>query len=79
MKSSKNKKSFKPIVYWDEKHTIQYILVSELPEEERKPFCKWMIGQTCPLIEGREMTDTVYPWDYDRWQRYCDGHFVVWD
>jgi len=79
MKSSKNKKPFEPTVYWDKKHVIQYILISDLPEEEKEPFCKWMRGQTCPMIDGREMADTVYPWDYDRWRDHRAGYFVPFD
>ncbi len=79
MKSKKKKEPFKPTVYWDKTHTVHYMLISELPEEEKEPFCKWMRGQTCPMIEGKEMQDTVYPWDYDRWLRYRAGYYVAFD
>jgi len=44
--------------------------IRDLPESERKPFLKWLCGQTCPLVEGIPMKDQdfYYPWDYDRWK-----------
>lgn len=42
----------------------------DLPVEEREAFDKWLLGQTCPFLEGvhREEQDGYYPWDYARWK-----------
>ena len=44
--------------------------IKDLPEEERKPFRKWLGGQTVPVIEGLPMSeqDAYYVWDYERWK-----------
>jgi hypothetical protein len=45
--------------------------IRNLPEAERVPFNKWLIGQTVPMIEGAPMEDqdAYYPWDYQNWKR----------
>ena len=45
-----------------------YIRFSEVPEEYKEEFNKWMYGQTMPIIPGEEGgVDGVYPWDWERW------------
>lgn len=50
-----------------------YPRIRDLPEKERKPFAKWLQGQTRPLIEGEPFTaehqDAYYPWDYAAWKK----------
>lgn len=73
----KKKEPFKLIIHNSGK--TDYILISELPEEQREPFDKWMRGQTCPVIEGVDTNDAVYPWDYQRWKDHRAGYFVPFD
>ncbi len=42
----------------------------ELPEPERAPFGKWLIGQAVPSIEGapEDEQDGYYEGDYRRWK-----------
>jgi hypothetical protein len=51
---------------------VDYIVISELPEEEQKPFRKWLVGQTLPLIEeeSKNKYNCAYKWDYDKWLSY---------
>ena len=51
---------------------LNYMRISELPEEEREPFTKALYGQTCPIIDGLEPQDAFYQCDYDKWKRYGD-------
>lgn len=50
---------------------MTYPRLRDLPEDEQKPFKRWLRGQTIPLEEGVPMEDQdfYYPWDYDRWVR----------
>lgn len=42
--------------------------IGNLPEKERIPFAKWLIGQTAPHLSEEDLQDGYYPWDYDRWK-----------
>lgn len=44
-----------------------YIVISELSEQEQLPFKAWLAGSTCPIVEGIDNDDIAYKWDYDRW------------
>lgn len=48
----------------------QWPRIRDLPEAEREPFTKFLVGQTCPMIEGEPMDsqDGYYPWDYENWK-----------
>lgn len=48
---------------------IDYIVIPELPEEQREPLRKWLIGQTRPTVfaEGENAHNCCYKWDYDNW------------
>ena len=48
----------------------QMVVIVELPEEEQLPFRAWLIGQTCPIIEGKG--DCAYGYDYKRWKKAWD-------
>lgn len=61
---------------------IEYIRISELPEDEQQPFAKWMCGQTMPLIPDLVPQDAVYPWDYQVWKEQRNRgkkNPIVWD
>ena len=42
------------------KKNIDYILISELPEEQQLIFTHWLRGQTCPVVEGEKDSDCAY-------------------
>ena len=52
------------------KKNIDYILISELPEEQQLIFTHWLRGQTCPVVEGEKDSDCAYKHDYDLWLKY---------
>jgi len=49
----------------------KYSRIRDLPKSERKPFAKWLRGQTCPWIEGEPWSeqDAYYQHDYEAWKR----------
>jgi len=49
----------------------QWPRIRDLPESERAPFIKFLVGQTCPWIEGEPMEsqDGYYRQDYENWKR----------
>lgn len=49
----------------------QWPRIRDLPEDEREPFSEWLIGQTCPDIEGAPLAeqDGYYRHDYESWKR----------
>ncbi|MCY1636387.1 hypothetical protein NQ163_18610 [Marinifilum sp. D737] len=51
---------------------IDYILISELPGEEQKPFQKWLYGKTRPIIDevSIDPMDCCYKLDYERWRAF---------
>lgn len=51
---------------------IAYLLISDLPENERTQFKSWLNinGQTQPLIDGELDGNCAYPWDYDHWVEF---------
>lgn len=69
MKSEKRNDLVKP--YFGElKETpfFHFIIISELPEDQKIPFKKWLRGQTQPIIwDG---VDCSYSWDYSIWYDY---------
>jgi len=46
-----------------------YIVISELPEEQQEPLKKWLYGQTLPIVyeEGKNSHNCCYKWDYLTW------------
>ncbi|WKN46538.1 hypothetical protein [Tunicatimonas pelagia] len=59
-----------------------YVVVSELPDEQRNEFYQWLEGQTSPVVEHEEPKLCAYYWDYERWYRYWSGESLVeplWD
>lgn len=60
---------------------IPYIFIDELPEEQQKPFRKWLYGQTCPLIEDQPKRSAAYIHDYKNWLHYHEKgeEAPVWD
>lgn len=51
---------------------IDYILISELPNEDQEPFRKWLFGKTRPIVEveGVNSMDCCYKLDYERWRAF---------
>lgn len=45
-----------------------HIVIDELPEEQRAPLRKWLIGQTMPVVPGKG--DCCFSWDYERFLKY---------
>lgn len=50
-----------------------YVVVSELPEEERIEFEKWLSCKKRPIIfkENDAMIDCAYYWDYNEYKQQC--------
>lgn len=48
---------------------VDYIVIPELPEEQRVPLWTWLFNQTVPVVaaEGENAYECCYKWDYDRW------------
>lgn len=45
-----------------------FIIISDLPEEQRIPFKEWIRGESQPIVwEG---VDCAYSWDYSIWFDY---------
>lgn len=42
-----------------------YMRLSELPEEDREPFKKWLEGQQLPIVP--DVPDAFYAQDYRLW------------
>lgn len=57
-----------PIYYADETG-LAFIRKSDLPDDLKEEFRKWLVGQTIPMpmLDGELVEDAVYPWDFDRW------------
>lgn len=55
--------------------SLYYVVLDELPEDQRKPFGEWLYGQTMTVVEeedfkyGKPMC-TPYSWDYELWYDY---------
>lgn len=51
--------------------------IKDLPQQEQETFKQFLIGQTCPLIEGLpdKEQDGYYPWDYDNFKRKPSQRF----
>jgi len=51
--------------------------IKDLPQQEQEAFKQFLIGQTCPFIEGlsNEEQDGYYPWDYDNFKRKPSQRF----
>lgn len=49
-----------------------YIVISELTQEQQASLRKWLEGQTTPVVkeEGEKQYDCCYRWDYDKWFAY---------
>ena len=59
---------------------LEYMRISELPEDEREPFTEALRGQTCPVIPGIEPQDAFYVWDYNVWKKHGkDVPYHLWD
>lgn len=52
------------------KKNKDYVVITELPEEEQTPFVRWLAGQTRPLIEAEKENkwNCAYAWDYKCWK-----------
>lgn len=50
---------------------LEHSRIRDLPEKERKPFADWLVGQTCPVLEGlpQKEQDAYYAVDYIAWKR----------
>jgi hypothetical protein len=55
------------------------IVISELPENEQKPFSEWIYNQTVPLVDGKDPNDCAWRWDYDKWKRGYVESDMDWD
>lgn len=51
---------------------VDYIVISDLPIDQQRPFENWLKGQSMPMIEseGESRYKCAYKWDYDRWIEY---------
>lgn len=50
---------------------IHYVIIDDLPDDQREAFKEWLFGQTQPIIEAEgPKTDCAYAWDYDLWYDY---------
>lgn len=58
---------------------FDYIRFSEVPEEVREEFGRWMFGQTCPALPNEERHNLVYAWDWERFKAARAGKRVLWD
>ena len=56
-----------------------YIRISEVSEELKPEFLKWMRGQTVPIVPDLDPQDAVYEWDWDRWLVKQKTGREVWD
>ncbi len=69
---SKSVKAIKLIKKHPEVQGLYYIVVRELPEDQRKEFTEWLYEQTMPVVELEDArygkpTDCAYSWDYEMW------------
>lgn len=48
---------------------VTYVRLSNVPENERKPLDLWLTGQARPIIEGLDVQDALFSWDYRRWKK----------
>lgn len=57
----------------------QWPRIRDLPEQERKPFADFLIGQTVPVIEGEPMDaehqDGYYSHDYRNWKSKPENRY----
>lgn len=44
-----------------------YVILDELPEEQREPLEKWLVGQTLPAPPEAAGRPCCWRWDYERW------------
>lgn len=49
------------------KEREKYVIVDELPEDQREPLTKWLISQTLPAPQEANGLLCCWRWDYDRW------------
>lgn len=59
-------------------HGFYYIHIDEIPEEVKEKFCKWISGQTCPIVDDTDRSAAYYE-DWLRFQRVITGGKVLWD
>lgn len=57
---------------WAEVPGLHYVVLDELPEDQRQPFGFWLYGQTMPVIleediKYRKPVSCAYYEDYSRW------------
>lgn len=43
-----------------------YVVISQLPDDQRDAFNRWISFQTCPVIDC-ETDFCAYYWDYEKW------------
>lgn len=64
----------------EEVHEVSYVIVPLLPEEQRKPFKKWLIneGKTPPLIteETYYRFDCAFYHDYEEWYEWYNRDII---
>ncbi len=51
--------------YESEGGMFTYVIISELPEEDRDAVEWYLRGATVPVVPG--VGDVAYSWDYDGW------------
>jgi len=59
-----NTRQYKFVDAYNEESCISFVCVSDIQEEYRDEFMKWMYGCTVPLIP--ECENAVYSWDWER-------------
>lgn len=52
-----------------------YVVIEDLPEDQRTPFEEWLLGQTTPVIPEEELLRgkvvwCAWAWDYNLWHAY---------
>ena len=58
--------------YGDMKETPQFhfVIIAELPEDQKAPFKLWLEGEPQPVIYDNVKIDCAYYWDYSIWYDY---------
>lgn len=53
----------------DSKPEVKWPRLRDLPADQRTAFNRWLLGQTCPWLEGipESEQDGYFPGDYERW------------
>ena len=61
------------------KKNVDYIVIPELPIQQQAPLCKWLSGQTVPIVEeeGENKDKCCYIWDYKQWFEHWEKNRIA--